>query len=120
MSRAGVLLLAGSDSGASNAGTFPGFSLHDELAQLVKAGLTPIQAIQCATRNPAVWMKQDGEMGSVEAGKLADLVLLDDNPLKDIRSTRKIRAVIFNGRLFDRNQLDQMLSAAEAIAKSQE
>jgi hypothetical protein len=111
MQRAGVPLLAGTDTG--NPFCFPGFSLHDELALLVIAGLTPAEALRSATLNPAKFLGLDKTLGSVEQGKIADLVLLDANPLTDIRNTRTINAVISNGRLFDRKALDKMLAQAE-------
>jgi imidazolonepropionase-like amidohydrolase len=111
MHRAGVSLLAGSDTGASNGGTVPGFSLQDELIYLVQAGLTPMEALQCATLNGATWLGQRDNLGTIEAGKLADLVLLDANPLRDIHTIGRIRAVVFNGKLMDRSRLDQMLAA---------
>jgi hypothetical protein len=111
MRRAGVSLLAGSDTGASNDGTFPGFSLQDELVYLVQAGLTPMEALQSATLNAATWLGQRDNLGTIEVGKLADLVLLDANPLRDIHNVRRIRAVVFNGRVLDRSRLDQMLAA---------
>jgi hypothetical protein len=111
MQRAGVPLLAGTDTG--NPFCFPGFSLHDELALLVIAGLTPAEALRSATLNPAKFLGLDKTLGSVEQGKIADLVLLDANPLADIRNTQTINAVISNGRLFDRKALDKMLAQAE-------
>jgi imidazolonepropionase-like amidohydrolase len=114
MNRAGVPLLAGTD--AMNPECFPGFSLHDELALLVEAGLTPLEALQAATRNGAVFMGELDKRGTVEAGKVADLVLLDKNPLQDIHNTRAIHAVVLNGRLFKRADLDAMLTQAEQLA----
>jgi hypothetical protein len=104
MNRAGVTLLTGTDVGAK--WISPGASLHEELALLVEAGLTPMQALQAATRNPARFLRI--EAGTVEVGKRANLVLLDANPLDDIRNTRRIRAVVLDGRLFDRSQLDTL------------
>jgi imidazolonepropionase-like amidohydrolase len=110
----GVGLLAGTDIAASI--LYPGFSLHDELVLLVEAGLTPMEALQAATRNPARAMHRD-DIGTVEAGKLADLVVLSANPLADIRNTAKIRAVVFNGQLHDRSSLDALLQRAEKDAR---
>lgn len=107
MYRAGVDLLAGTD--VTNPFCLPGFSLHDELALLVDAGLTPLDALRTATLNPARFLKKDSESGSVAAGKAADLVVLDANPLADIRNTTKIRAVVAAGRYYDRGALDHML-----------
>jgi imidazolonepropionase-like amidohydrolase len=95
---------------------FPGFSLHQELALFVRAGLTPMQALQTATRNPAEFMGRLADLGTVEKGKVADLVLLDSNPLEDIGNTRTIRAVVLAGRYFSRADLDRMLKGVEAAA----
>ena len=118
MVRAGVPFMAGTDT-AAGVHVFPGFSLHDELALFVTAGLTPLQALQTATRNPALFMGRSADMGSVEARKLADLVLLDANPLEDIGNTRKINAVVLAGRYLSREDLDGMLRRVqEAVATS--
>ena len=111
MRKAGVPILAGTDTG--NPFCFPGFSLHEELALLVIAGLTPIEALRSATLNPAKFLGRDKTLGTIESGKIADLVLLDADPLADIRNTQKINAVISNGRLFDRKALNKMLAEAE-------
>lgn len=87
----GVPMLAGSD--ALTSGVVGGFSLHEELVLLVDAGLTNEEAIASATRLPAVWMGVDGDRGTIEAGKRADLVLLDPNPLADIANSRRIAGV---------------------------
>jgi imidazolonepropionase-like amidohydrolase len=111
MHRAGVRLMTGTDIGAPL--LVPGFSIHDELALLVRdAGMTPLQALQAATLTPARVMGLADEMGTVEAGKLADLVLLDADPLADVANTRRIHAVVANGRLLDRTALDRLLSGA--------
>ncbi|MFY9557359.1 MAG: amidohydrolase family protein [Blastocatellia bacterium] len=110
MQRAGVKLMTGSDFGA-NPLMFPGWGVHDEMALLVKAGLTPMEAIQAATKNPAIFLGLDTPLGTVEAGKVADLVLLEANPLEDINNTRKIAAVFFSGRMFDRGELNRMLES---------
>jgi imidazolonepropionase-like amidohydrolase len=115
MQRAGVRVLAGTDT--ANPYVFPGFSLHDELALLVEAGLTPLEALQTATINPAKFFNKSDTLGTIEKGKLADLILLDANPLENIANTKKINAVVLNGRLFDRNDLDKMLADIEAAAK---
>ena len=115
MFRAGVPFMAGTDT-AAGVHIFPGFSLHQELALFVQAGLTPMQALQTATRNPAKFMGRLADMGTVEKGKLADLVLLDANPLDDIANTRRIRAVVLAGRYFGRPDLDRMLEQVAAAA----
>jgi imidazolonepropionase-like amidohydrolase len=114
MQRAGVGVLAGTDTG--NPYCFPGFSLHDELGWLVQASLTPMEAIQAATRNAVRFMGREQELGIIQPGKLADLVLLDANPLDDIANTRKIAAVVYGGRLFPKSSLDEMLAKAEQLA----
>jgi hypothetical protein len=113
---AGVPLLAGTDAG--NPYCFPGFSLHDELALLVESGLTPLAALQAATLNAAEFMDALDRYGSVAPGKIADLVLLDADPLKDIRNTTRISAVFLSGKHFDRSSLDQLLKDAETAAKT--
>jgi imidazolonepropionase-like amidohydrolase len=112
--RAHVSLLVGSDS--LDPFVFPGQSLHQELAELVRAGFTPSEALQAATRGAAEFLGREQEFGSVEAGKAADLVLLDANPLDDIGNTRKISAVIRDGRYLDRAALDAMLAQAASAA----
>ena len=114
MQKAGVPILAGTDTG--NPLCFPGFSLHDELALLVIAGLTPVEALRSATLNPAKFFGLDQTLGTIEEGKTADLVLLDADPLADIRNTQRINAVVANGRLFDRKALDKMLGDAQGAA----
>lgn len=96
MNKSGVGLLAGSDS--LDPYVFPGDSLHRELELLVEAGLTPREALRTATSNPAEFFGQQSELGTIAKGKRADLLLLDANPLEDIRNTRKVFAVIQNGR----------------------
>jgi len=112
MHRAGVRFLAGTDVG----GVFlvPGFSLHDELGYLVAAGFTPMQALQSATFDAARFLGQEKEWGTIQKGKLADLIVLDANPLLNISNSRKINAVVVNGRLLDRKTLDAMLDQVEA------
>jgi cytosine/adenosine deaminase-related metal-dependent hydrolase len=99
MHRAGVEFLAGTDTGPNNPVPV-GIGLHDELELLVDSGFTPMEALQTATRNPARYFGRLKDMGTIEPGKLADLVLLSANPLDDIRNTRKIAVVILRGRVF--------------------
>ncbi len=104
MKKAGVPILAGTD------GPYPegGAALHSELELLVQAGLTPLQAIQSATRDAAEFMGVSKKVGTIERGKIADLVLLNANPLDDIANTRHIDAVVLRGRLFSNDELSAM------------
>jgi imidazolonepropionase-like amidohydrolase len=111
MHKGGVQLLAGTDLG--NPFLYAGFSLHDELSLFVQAGLSPLAALQTATINPAKYVGKEKEIGTVSPGKLADLVLLDANPLTDISNTKKINAVVMNGRLLTRKDLDILLQQAK-------
>jgi hypothetical protein len=113
MIRSGVTIMTGTDLAATRV---PGFPLHDELALLVEAGATPLQALAAATWTPAKVVKKADELGTVEVGKVADLVLLDANPLDDIRNTRRISAVVLAGKLLDRRDLDALLEDAERQA----
>ncbi len=118
MHKAGVRLMPGTD--VATLLIYPGFSLHDELQLLVKdVGLTPMEAIVSATRYPAEFFGIQNTLGTIEKGKLADLVLLDANPLADISNTRKINAVVVNGRLFVKESLEKMLSDVEVRANRQ-
>jgi imidazolonepropionase-like amidohydrolase len=115
MFKAGVPFMAGTDT-AAGVHIFPGFSLHQELVLFQSAGLTPMQALQTATLNPAKFMGRTADLGTVEKGKLADLVMLDADPLKDVANTQKIRGVVLAGRYFDRAALDKMLRDVEKAA----
>ncbi len=114
MHRAGVEFLAGTDANGINP-VYPGFGLHDELALLVKSGLSNLEALQAATRNASRYFG-DPDFGTIEVNKSADLVLLDADPLEDIRNTEKIEAVVLRGRYFSRENLDAMLKRVEQIA----
>jgi imidazolonepropionase-like amidohydrolase len=114
MHRAGVPILAGTD--LSLGYVYPGFSLHDELAFLVEAGLSPLEALKAATIGPARFLGLEGTLGTVEAGKTADLVLLDADPLADIQNTRRISGVVVNGRWLGPEELKEMLDRAAAEA----
>ena len=107
MRAAGVSLLAGSDS--LDEREVPGISLHAELGQLVKAGMTPMEAIQCATLGAARFMGKEDEFGTVRTGRHADLVLLNRDPSKEIANTLSIEGVVFQGEYLDRAALDRML-----------
>jgi imidazolonepropionase-like amidohydrolase len=112
--QAGVMILAGTD----NVGGVPA-ALHLELTLLVEnAGLTPLQALQAATLNPAKYLGATDSLGTVAPGKLADLVLLNANPLADIRHTTEIEAVVADGRYFDRAALEALLAETERIRRA--
>lgn len=113
--RAGVRVLLGTDAGDSY--VFPGSAVHDELGELVSAGLSPAEALRAATIHAAEFMGLEREYGSVAEGKHADLLLLDANPLQRIGNTRRISAVVFNGTVHERAQLDSMLRAVEAAVQ---
>lgn len=116
MNRAGIPMLAGTDVGGIPL-VYPGSSLHEELELLVReGGLTPMVALQSVTRNPPRFFGMQGVMGTIAPAKMADLVLLDASPLEDIRNTRKISAVVLNGRYLDRRALDALLEAAQHAA----
>ncbi len=104
-----VPMLAGSDAGV--AFSYPGFSLHDELALLVEIGMTPLEALRAATLSPADFLGERASMGTIEAGQAADLVLLRENPLANIGATRKIETVVLRGRVLDRQDLDKLLDS---------
>jgi hypothetical protein len=108
----GVPLVAGTDLGVPL--VYPGFSLHDELAMFVeKCGFSPAQAIEAATLQPARLMGVEKELGAIQVGKLADLVLLDRDPLLNISNTKAIAAVVADGNLYDRAALDAMLQRVD-------
>ena len=110
LARAGVPLLVGTDAPLTRA--IPGLAVHDELAFLVKAGLTPAQALRSGTWEPARYFAATDSMGTVAAGKVADLVLLEANPLVNIANTRRIAGVVAGGRYFDRPQLNVLVNGA--------
>lgn len=114
--KAGVRIVAGTDAGDTY--VFPGFAIHDELAELVRAGLTPADALRSATIDAARFSGMARDYGSIEAGKVADMVLLDANPLPDICNSRNISGLFFNGQYLDRAALDDLLAFAEQQAGS--
>ena len=112
-----VPFLAGTDA-PEGPDLVPGASIHRELEWFVSAGFAPLEALQTATLNPAVYLGRTRDFGAVAAGKLADLVLLTRNPLVDIRNTRSVAAVVADGRLYSPKELDQLrLKLMEAAAK---
>jgi len=114
--KAGVEFLAGTDTPAG-VHIFPGFSLHEELQRFVAAGFTPLEALQTATLNPARFFGMQEQLGTIEEGKLADLVLLSANPLEDISNTQKIAGVFANGRYFYHAEIEKMLTGVESAAR---
>ena len=110
-----VPFLAGTDTPAG-VDVLPGISLHLELERFVAAGFTPLEALQTATRNPAMFYDKLGDYGSVQAGRVADLVMLSANPLNDIRNTRTIAGVVADGRYLSPADLDRLRSKLKQVA----
>jgi imidazolonepropionase-like amidohydrolase len=115
MSARGVRILAGTDTPGLAA--VPGRALHEELGLLVAAGLTPREALRAATTAPGVYLEARDSLGTIRAGAVADLVLLDGDPLRDIAQTQRIRAVVARGRYYDRAALDRMIGGAAATLR---
>jgi imidazolonepropionase-like amidohydrolase len=114
MRAAGVRIMAGSDVAVLN--IFPGASLHEELRLFVDSvGMSPLEALASATREPAEWLGLADSVGTIASGKVADLVLLNANPLDDITNTRRIAAVVMRGHLFQRDDLDALMAAVAAM-----
>lgn len=111
MNSRGVPIAAGTDTPLGL--SVPGYSLHSELELLVRAGLTPVEALYSATVRPAEFFSLQDEMGTIAAGKKADLVLLDANPLDDITNTKEIAAVVTQGRYLSRTELDALIQSAQ-------
>ncbi|WP_142059996.1 amidohydrolase family protein [Pseudonocardia kunmingensis] len=114
MDEAGVRLLAGTDNGTP--GTLPGFALHEELELLVGAGLSPMRALQTATLEPARFLGCEDRSGTIQPGRIADLVVLDADPLDDIRNTTRIHAVMVEGRYVGPAERRELLTTAAAVA----
>ncbi|WP_045858081.1 amidohydrolase family protein [Teredinibacter purpureus] len=110
--RAGVKVLVGTDY------IVAGVTVHDELAQLVKAGMSPLDALRSATVLPTEYFDLQAHYGAVEVGKMADLVVLNNNPLENIRHTLSIETVVFNGNIYDRKALDKLSALVERRANS--
>tara|TARA_R110002074_G_scaffold161480_1_gene319268 strand:- start:7138 stop:8568 length:1431 start_codon:yes stop_codon:yes gene_type:complete len=106
-----VSLLAGSDSGAYNSYTYPGISLHKELEALVATGISPLEALRTSAYNGAKFLKKDANYGTIAEGKIADIVLLNNNPLEDIKYTIDIFMVLTNGKILTKTDLDNLLKS---------
>lgn len=114
--RAGVNVMAGTDTGDSFC--FPGSALLEELELMASSGLSPAEVLRAATITPARYANRSNDFGGVSVGKIADLLVLDANPLADIRNVHATRMVVFNGRLFDRAELDKILAGVAEKARS--
>lgn len=112
MNKKGVKFIAGTDF--PNPYVFPGFSLHDELSLMVKGGMPTLDVLRSATINAAIFMNKKADFGSVETGKLASLVLLNENPLEYIENTKTIETVIIRGNVYNRKALDLLLEQAKS------
>ena len=112
--KAGVPLMAGSDS--PQWFNVTGFAIHDEIENLVQAGITPFAALQTATLNPATYLGADSKKGTVTKGKQADLLLLDKNPLTDIKNARAISGIFINGTWYDKSKIDKLQSDAKSLS----
>ncbi|TMM56892.1 amidohydrolase [Maribacter algarum] len=115
LNEAGVGLLAGSDSGAYNSYTYPGISLHNELQAMVANGISPLNALKTSAYNGSKFLKKEADYGNISPGKVADLVILDANPLDNIENTQKIHTVIKSGKTHSKEQLRGLLEAAKTI-----
>ena len=112
-----VGLLAGSDSGAYNSYTYPGSSLHKELEEMVHNGLTPIEALRTSTYNGSKFLKKNADYGSISKGKIADIIVLDANPITNITNTKKIHSLIKTGKQYTKEQLELLLKKVEELTK---
>lgn len=113
LKKQGVPLILGTDSGTGGMGIVPGYSIHEELRILTENGFTPYEAIKTGTVNAAIvadHMNGTGNFGTIETGKNADLILLKDNPLKDVSNIKKIIGVMASGRWFDKTSLEQLIN----------
>lgn len=112
--KAGVPVLAGSDSGPYNSFVYPGISLHEELWLMVEAGLTPAEALTTSVINGPMFFGLENQYGSVEEGKTADLLILERNPLDDITNTTSVYALLLQGKLYDQTQLDSLMQSIKS------
>ena len=112
----GVPIMTGTD--VTDSYVFAGFSLHDELEDLTKSGFSNLEALQSATIIPAEYAKKDKDFGTIETGKIADLVILDKNPLEDITNSKTIFGVVMNGTYYDSNKIQELKKNTQSIASS--
>ncbi|MFD2586969.1 amidohydrolase family protein [Croceitalea marina] len=112
MSDVGVSLLAGSDSGAFNSYTYPGISLHQELEAMVAVGISPLQALQNSAYKGSQFLKKDNDYGRLIENNIADIVLLNENPLEDITQTRNLAYVIKGNQILNKKELEELLASA--------
>ena len=115
MRRAGVSILTGTDAPLRNSP--PGFGLHEELVLLVRGGMSTAEVLRAATYEPARYLGRTDSLGMIAPGMVADLVLLEANPLADIGNTRRIAAVIANGRLVDGAERRKLLRSAAGAGR---
>jgi len=118
LQKAGVTIIAGTDAGYLNSFVYPGLALHQELELFVVNGLTPLQALQSSIINGPEFLGKSKKYGSISPGKYADITILNENPLEDIKATRSIQSVILKGKYLDRAALDQLLTEAEKKASN--
>ncbi len=107
--QAGVMIIAGTDSGYLNSFVYPGLALHEELILFVEAGLTPLQALQASILSGPKYLGVQDQFGTLETGKSGDVLILNGNPLEDISSTQDISTVILRGKIYNRQSLDSIL-----------
>jgi imidazolonepropionase-like amidohydrolase len=107
-----MVILAGTDAAALNSFIYPGLALHQELEIFQKAGRSPLSVLQSATINGAKFMGVSDSLATIEPGKIPDILLLNENSLRDIRATKNIFAVVKNGVYYDRAGLDSLLETA--------
>ena len=112
----GVKILAGTD--ALDRNVYYGISVHEELQELLKAGLSNEEALKSATYNPAQYYEISNDYGTIEVGKIADFVVIEKNPLKNIKNTQTIKFVYYNSRLYNTGDLTQMKTFVKQQAKS--
>ncbi|MEO5945316.1 MAG: amidohydrolase family protein, partial [Chitinophagaceae bacterium] len=113
LQKAGVMILAGSDAAALNTFVYPAASLIEELELFQQAGMKPLNILQSATMNGALFMKKYESVGSIAVGKKADLILLPENPLKNISAVRNIGALVHKGKYYSKNELMEFLGHAK-------